>query len=263
MVELRGLAIGYGSRVLASGLDESFAGGTLTALVGRNGAGKSTLLRVMAGLARPLAGNVFVSHESGVKSHESATQKLGDTQTTQNNFGAPRPPSGAPNESPCDSENRRDSRRRLMTVSELSQKELARVISFVSTERPRVANLRVRDVVALGRGPYTDWTGRMSQADKSIVSQSIATVGMSEFADKPIDTLSDGELQRVMIARALAQDTPVVLLDEPTAFLDFHSRREVVELLAELAHRHGKTVVFSSHELDLVREFADKVIELA
>lgn len=137
-----------------------------------------------------------------------------------------------------------------------------RLVSFVSTERPRVANLRVGDVVALGRAPYTGWLGRLSAEDERVVDQSINVVGISSFVTKQLDTLSDGEAQRVMIARALAQDTPVILLDEPTAFLDFHSRREIVELLCDLAHKHGKTVVFSSHELDLVKEFSDKIIQL-
>jgi iron complex transport system ATP-binding protein len=145
----------------------------------------------------------------------------------------------------------------------MSPRRLAETIGFVSTERVRVTNLRVRDVVALGRTPYTDWTGRLSPEDTAAVEGALEQVGMSDFHAKHIDTLSDGEAQRVMTARVLAQDTPVILLDEPTAFLDFYARREVCELLARLAHEYGKTIIFSSHELDLVREFADGQMEIA
>ncbi len=147
-------------------------------------------------------------------------------------------------------------------VADMSTRELARVVSFVSTERIRVTNLRVRDVVALGRTPYTDWIGNLMPGDRAAIDDALEVTGMRAFADKQLDTLSDGEAQRVMIARALAQDTPVVLLDEPTAFLDFVARREVCELLRLLTRERGKTIVFSSHELSLVDEFADSRMEI-
>jgi iron complex transport system ATP-binding protein len=150
-----------------------------------------------------------------------------------------------------------------MNIAVLPPRKLATFIGFVSTERIRVTTLKVHDVVALGRIPYTDWIGRLTSQDKVAVSESLEAVGMSMFACKTMDTLSDGEAQRVMVARVLAQDTPVILLDEPTAFLDFYARREVCELLAGLAHEHHKTIIFSSHELALVREFADSQLEIA
>jgi iron complex transport system ATP-binding protein len=147
-------------------------------------------------------------------------------------------------------------------ISAMSPRKLAATIGFVSTERVRVTNLRVRDVVALGRTPYTDWIGNLTETDHTAVSEALELVGMGDFAAAPLDTLSDGEAQKVMIARVLAQDTPVILLDEPTAFLDFYARREVCELLARLAHERGKTIVFSSHDLALVDEFADRQMEI-
>ncbi len=198
--------------VLISDVNAVFEPGTLTALVGRNGTGKSTLMRVMAGLMKPLVGEVLIDGAS---------------------------------------------------TATMAPRKLASTIGFVSTERVRVTNLRVKDVVALGRTPYTDWIGNLTEADRVAVDESLALVGMGSFAAAAMDTLSDGEAQKVMIARVLAQDTPVILLDEPTAFLDFYARREVCELLARLAHRRDKTVVFSSHDLALVAEFADRQLEIA
>lgn len=136
-------------------------------------------------------------------------------------------------------------------------REKASLISFVSTDGVRVANLKVADVVALGRTPYTDWTGRLTSDDRARVVRSLELVGMLDFSDKAVDTLSDGERQRVMIARALAQDTPIILLDEPTAFLDLPNRYEICLLLGNLARSEGKSVVFSTHDLSVALELCD------
>ena len=141
----------------------------------------------------------------------------------------------------------------------LSTEDRARVISFVSTQRVRVANLLCRDVVAIGRAPYTNWMGSMQREDIDIVNSALASVGMSDFALRPIDTISDGECQRIMIARALAQQTPVILLDEPTAFLDIPTRFEICRLLAHLAHTQGKTIIFSTHDIDAALPVCDRV----
>lgn len=144
-------------------------------------------------------------------------------------------------------------------LSETPVHELAQVVSFVTTEKVRIANLASRDVVGLGRAPYTDWLGRLRPEDHEAVDRALALVGMSGFAEKPMDRLSDGEAQRVMIARALAQDTPVILLDEPTAFLDMPNRYELCTLLRRLAHDEGKCILFSTHELDIALTLCDAV----
>lgn len=148
-------------------------------------------------------------------------------------------------------------------IKDIPSGERAKLLSFVNTERPRITNLTARDVVGMGRAPYTDWIGRLSAADEEIVTDSLAKVGMTDYADRQLATMSDGECQRVMIARALAQDTPVILLDEPTSFLDLPSRYELVELLSRLAHDSGKTILFSTHELDIALRRADWVALLA
>ena len=109
-------------------------------------------------------------------------------------------------------------------AADMRAPEMARTLAFVTTERTRIANLKCEDVVAIGRAPYTNWIGRMQEADKEIVMRSLASVGMEAYAERTMDKMSDGECQRIMIARALAQQTPVILLDEPTSFLDLPNR---------------------------------------
>ncbi len=144
-------------------------------------------------------------------------------------------------------------------IFEMKPLQRASTVSLVSTERRRIANLLVEDLVALGRAPYTSWLGRMQERDREIVAESLALVGMSAMAQRSVERLSDGELQRVMIARALAQQTPVILLDEPTAFLDMPSRYELVQLLTQLAHSERKTIIFSTHELDIAEDHCDTI----
>lgn len=140
-----------------------------------------------------------------------------------------------------------------------SSMERSRSVAFVNTQRVRIANMRCRDLVGLGRAPYTDWTGRLRRHDYEIVANALETVGMAEYADRTLDTMSDGECQRVMIARALAQDTPNILLDEPTSFLDIPNRYQLMELLGKLAHEKGKTILLSTHELDIALSTADNI----
>ncbi len=144
-------------------------------------------------------------------------------------------------------------------IATMTPLQIAQKIAFVSTERVHVAHLKVKDVVALGRAPYTNWIGRLDAEDEQIIARSLAQVGLTAFADKEMDTLSDGESQRAMIARALAQDTPVMLLDEPTAFLDLPNRYEICLLLRRLAHENKKCIFFSSHDLGIVLEMCDKL----
>ena len=144
-------------------------------------------------------------------------------------------------------------------IEQLSPMQMARLISLVTTDKVRITNLRCRDVVALGRAPYTNWIGRMQEQDNQIVEQALSSVGMSDYADKTMDRMSDGECQRIMIARALAQQTPIILLDEPTAFLDMPNRYELCSLLRRLAHQEQKCILFSTHELDIALSLCDSI----
>ena len=144
-------------------------------------------------------------------------------------------------------------------IQVITPQQLAQQVAFVTTKRIRIANLACRDVVALGRAPDTNWIGRMQEADEAIVMQSLEQVGMADYAFRTMDKMSDGECQRVMIARALAQQTPIILLDEPTSFLDMPNRYELCHLLADLAHQANKCIIFSTHELDIAQSLCDTI----
>ncbi len=182
--------------------------GELVCLLGPNGSGKSTLMRTLAGVQKPIEGEIRLDDRS---------------------------------------------------LDRMSPKEVARKMSLVLTDRVMTGNLSVYALVALGRYPYTGWMGTLSAEDEEIVRQAIETTGIRRFVSRHISDLSDGERQKVMIARALAQDTPVIMLDEPTAHLDLPNRIEVMQLLKHLARTQRKAVLMSTHELDLALQAADRI----
>lgn len=144
-------------------------------------------------------------------------------------------------------------------IRKISRHKLARLLSYVNTRRPSMSNLKCRDVVALGRSPHTGWHGSLSSQDNMIIDSALEIVRMHDYATRYINTLSDGECQKIMIARAIAQDTPVILLDEPTSFLDLPTRHEIVGLLQKLAHEKDKTIIFSTHEIELALQKSDDI----
>lgn len=144
-------------------------------------------------------------------------------------------------------------------LGQQSAAQLAKHLAVVLTERIDVGNLTVYDMVALGRYPYTNWLGHLSRDDQVIILSAMSQTRCAILADRNINELSDGERQRVMIARALAQMTPVLVLDEPTAFLDLPRRIEVIRLLYSLARETQRAVLVSTHELDLALRYADRL----
>jgi iron complex transport system ATP-binding protein len=140
-----------------------------------------------------------------------------------------------------------------------TKQEFARLVSFVSTEIISISNFRLFDLVALGRFPYTGWIGKLGKDDNDIINEAICQVGLDDLKYKFINEVSDGERQRAMIARALAQDTEIIILDEPTAFLDLPSKYGIIRLLNELTINKNKTIVFSSHDLNIILQEADKI----
>lgn len=148
-------------------------------------------------------------------------------------------------------------------ISTLKPTHLSRMLSIVLTSRPDVRNMTVEELVALGRAPYTGFWGRLSADDRRIVRHSIESVGITAMAERRVCTLSDGEMQKVMIAKSLAQQTPVILLDEPTAFLDFPGKIDLMLLLQRLAHEERKTILLSTHDLETALQTADRLWLLA
>ena len=229
-VVLKNLSIGYltkgHQKVVAQGLDATVNSGELTCLLGRNGIGKSTLLRTLSAFQPKLGGEILLrtSVESG---------KGGETGT------------------PGDAG--------LADISTLSDKALSRIIGIVLTEKPDVRNMTVEELVGMGRSPYTGFWGTLKEEDRSIVSKAISLVGIEPLVQRMVHTLSDGERQKVMIAKALAQQTPIIYLDEPTAFLDYPSKVEVMQLLRKLAVEEQKTIFLSTHDVELALQLADRL----
>lgn len=144
-------------------------------------------------------------------------------------------------------------------LEEYTPRELSEKIGVVLTERESVPELTVEEVVAIGRAPYTNFWGRLTAADRRAVDEAIALVDIEHLRHKKIGRVSDGERQKAMIAKALAQQTSVILLDEPTAFLDYGSKVAVMRLLRRLAHEEGKAILLSTHDLEIAFQTADEV----
>lgn len=144
-------------------------------------------------------------------------------------------------------------------IDTYSDKQLSKVLSVVLTEKGDLYNLSVAELVGLGRTPYTGFWGVLTSKDKEIVSMAMELTGITHLAHRMAHTLSDGERQKAMIAKALAQETPVVFLDEPTAFLDFPSKVEMLLLLHRLSRETQKTIFLSTHDLELALQIADKI----
>ena len=144
-------------------------------------------------------------------------------------------------------------------LRDYSDRELAKTIGVVLTEKTDLRNMTVEDLIGLGRSPYTGFWGTLHRQDRQIVDRAIEMVGIEPLRGRMIHTLSDGERQKVMIAKALAQETPVIFLDEPTAFLDFPSKVEIMQLLHNLSRTTGKTIFLSTHDLELALQIADTI----
>lgn len=227
MIELKDLTIGYAqknnTKVVASHINATLWSGRLTCLIGSNGIGKSTLLRTLSAFQPPLEGDIMVPsiQEPGANSIPANAQ--------------------------------------MVSLSTLSHRDLSRLIGVVLTEKPDVQNMTVYELVGIGRSPYTGFWGRLTNADRQIVEESLRMVGIESLSERFIQTLSDGERQKMMVAKALAQQTPVIYLDEPTAFLDYPSKVDMLQLLKRLAHETQKTIFLSTHDMELALQIADEL----
>ncbi len=148
-------------------------------------------------------------------------------------------------------------------LTSYSTLQLANQLSVVLTEAPASKNLTVLELVSLGRQPYTNWMGSLSPVDKKAINGALKATETEILAQRKCFELSDGQLQRVYIARALAQDTPLIILDEPTTHLDLYHRAYVLKLLKKLAVETRKSILFSTHEIDLAIQLSDKMLVMA
>ncbi|HPW90737.1 MAG TPA: ABC transporter ATP-binding protein [Paludibacteraceae bacterium] len=208
MLKTSDLHIGYGRHVVQSNLNLHAKTRDLICLTGTNGCGKSTLLRTLAGLQKPLQGEITIQGKS---------------------------------------------------VHKLTNFERSTFFSLVLTDAIDTENLTIHDLVALGRFPYTNWAGSLSDIDEAKIAEALQQVNLTHKTHAYLTEISDGEKQRAIIAKALAQDTPLVLLDEPTAHLDLPNRVEIMLLLRRLSVNTQKTFILSTHELDLALQMADKI----
>ncbi|MCS6795001.1 MAG: ABC transporter ATP-binding protein [Raineya sp.] len=149
------------------------------------------------------------------------------------------------------------------SISDYSTQELATKIALVlPTLSDSAHNLNVYEAVSLGRTPYLSWLAKLQEKDQEIIEKAISITQIRHLLDKNLSQLSDGERQRVMIARAIAQDTPIIIADEPTAFLDVYFRKQILELFKQITQNEGKTILLSTHEIELALACANKILLL-
>jgi len=144
-------------------------------------------------------------------------------------------------------------------LNQYSSEELAKTIGVVLTEKTNAGGITVYDLVSLGRHPYSGYFGRLSDSDHAAIEKAIKNVGIEHMSDSYVSELSDGERQKAFIAKVLAQECPIIILDEPTSFLDLVSRIEIMFLLKEIAREQQKTILLSTHDIDTAIKLADKL----
>lgn len=270
---LQNLTFGHRGKPLLPPLTLTLESGQLVALIGRNGSGKSTLLQTLAGLLPSLAGQMMIKtsgrHCPESTLHADAHSIVGKVQQSGVQPLCEESSSGATTQEEL-----------IIDFSSLSPAERARWVGIVLPTTPEVPPLTVLEVVQLGRLPHRH--ASLSQRDEpafvdsvlhrhasltqrdatTFVDSVLHRCGIAHLASRPMHALSDGQRQRVMLARAVAQDTPIMLLDEPTNFLDFQATQEVFQLLSHLAHEEQKLVIVATHHLDWAQHHAHPVLQL-
>ena len=146
-----------------------------------------------------------------------------------------------------------------LNLSKINNDEKARILSFISTDSANLGAISVKEFIALGRFPYTNWLGQLKKNDLKLINFAAEILQIKKFLDKNISELSDGQKQKISIARAIVQDTPVILLDEPAAFLDVENKFSLMQILSNLSKKHKKTIIYSTHDLELALQSADKI----
>ena len=230
LIEIKNLALGFNNdsreKVIFENINASASAGELIALIGSNGRGKSTLLKSIAGLL-----SLFRRHEPHSSDSNSRSSACTNGQILYNG----------------------------RMIEEFSHKELSQMISFVASHTERANHLTVKDMLSINCYYKTNWLGTITESDNRKISDALAMVGLAGFEERNSFGLSDGEYQRATIAAAIVQDSSIIILDEPTAFLDIANRFIITKLLQDIAHKTGKLILFSTHDLQLAIDMCDKI----
>ena len=234
-LQLSRLAVGYKGKALISGIEIGVHRGEIVTLVGPNGSGKSTILKTITRQLTPVGGEVLLA-KTAVRAQKSnrLTAELKE------------PEQYAPGE--------------LKKLEQYTPAELAKQMAVMLTGRFQTELMTCRDVTAMGRYPYTGRLGILSEADERKVDEALAMVHAQELSDRPFDAVSDGERQRILLSRAICQEPEIIVLDEPTSYLDIRHKLELLDILYKMSREQGITVVMSLHEIDLAMKISDRVI---
>ena len=227
-LQLSRLAVGYKGKALISGIEIGVQRGEIVTLVGPNGSGKSTILKTITRQLTPVSGEILLAEgaaETPVKPEKP------DCYTAE-----------------------------LKKLEQYAPGELAKQMAVMLTGRLQTELMTCRDVAAMGRYPYTGRLGILSESDERKVDEALAMVHAQELSDRPFDAVSDGERQRVLLARAICQEPEIIVLDEPTSYLDIRHKLELLDILYKMSREQGITVVMSLHEIDLAMKISDRVI---
>ena len=216
------LAVGYHGKALIHGIEIGVQRGEIVTLVGPNGSGKSTILKTITRQLTPVSGNIFLAQEkpAGQNCTDPGMKKLGQFEPG----------------------------------------ELAREMAVMLTGRLQTELMTCRDVAAMGRYPYTGRLGILLEADEQKVDEALAAVHARHLSDRPFDAVSDGERQRILLARAICQEPEIIILDEPTSYLDIRHKLELLGILHKMSREQEITVVMSLHEIDLAMKISDRII---
>ncbi len=230
LIEIKSLALGFNNdgreKVIFENINASASAGELIALIGSNGRGKSTLLKSIAGLIPIFRRQELHSSDSNIRSSAGSNGRI-----LYNG----------------------------RMIEEFSHKELSQMISFVASHTERANHLSVKDMLSINCYYKTNWLRTITESDNERISRALEMVGLEGFEERNSFGLSDGEYQRATIAAAIVQDSSIIILDEPTAFLDIANRFIITRLLREIAHKTGKLIIFSTHDLQLAIEMCDKI----
>ena len=227
-LQLSRLAVGYKGKALISGIEIGVQRGEIVTLVGPNGSGKSTILKTITRQLTPVGGEIFLAESMA---EPSARSNRPDLYTKE-----------------------------LKKLEQYAPGDLAKQMAVMLTGCLQTELMTCRDVAAMGRYPYTGRLGILSEADERKVDEALDMVHAQELSDRPFDAVSDGERQRILLARAICQEPEIIVLDEPTSYLDIRHKLELLDILYKMSREQGITVVMSLHEIDLAMKISDRIV---